>query len=133
MSEPLFDHVSLKVSDFKRSRNFYDAALKPLGVAPLWEVTAEQSGTVPHVGYGRPPRPNFWIGPGSPASGPTHVAFAARSRAEVDAFHAAAIAAGGRDNGPPGLRPHYDPNYYGAFILDPDGNNVEAVCFDPAA
>ena len=128
----MLDHVSLRVSDFKRSRAFYDAALKPIGASALMEVTAEQSGGVPYVGYGRPPRPTFWIAQASPVSGAVHVAFAVETRAEVDAFHAAAMAAGGRDNGAPGLRPHYHPNYYGAFVLDPDGVNVEAVCHAPA-
>lgn len=123
----MIDHVSLKVSDFNRSRAFYDAALKPIGASALW-VAADPA---PHAGYGRPPRPTFWIAEGEPASGSLHVAFTAERRAEVDAFHAAAIAAGGRDNGAPGLRPDYHPDYYGAFVLDPDGINVEAVCHHP--
>ena len=127
----MLDHVSLTVSDFKRSRAFYDAALKPLGASMLWEVSAQESGSAPYAGYGRPPRPTYWIAPGERVSGPVHVAFTASSRAEVDAFYAAAMAAGGRDNGPPGLRPQYDPDYYGAFVLDPDGFNVEAVCLAP--
>ena len=124
----MIDHVSLSVSDFKRSRAFYEAALAPLGVQLLWEIPSGPGGPVVAVGYGRPPRPTFWIAAGPLVSGPTHVAFSASIRAEVDAFHVAALAAGGRDNGAPGLRPQYDPNYYGAFVLDPDGNNVEAVC-----
>ena len=124
----MIDHVSLRVSDFKASRAFFDAALEPLGVTVLWEVEAGQPGEVPFVGYGRPPRPTFWIGPGERAGGPVHIAFTAFTRAEVDAFHAAALKAGGRDNGPPGVRAQYAPSYYGAFVLDPDGNNVEAVC-----
>jgi catechol 2,3-dioxygenase-like lactoylglutathione lyase family enzyme len=128
----VIDHVSLRVSDFKRSRAFYDAALAPIGAMALWEVTAEDNGGVPFVGYGRPPRPTFWPAPGEKASNPLHIAFVTSTRAEVDAFHAAAIAAGGQDNGPPGLRPQYAPTYYGAFVLDPDGVNVEAVCHAPA-
>ena len=124
----MIDHVTLTVSDFKRSRAFYDAALEPIGVSVLWEVAAEQSGAIPYVGYGRPPRPTFWIGAGPKVSGPMHIAFTAFTRGEVDAFYGAALAAGGHDNGPPGVRAHYAPNYYGAFIIDPDGNNVEAVC-----
>ena len=127
----MIDHLGLTVSDFNRSRAFYDAALKPLGMAIAMEVTAEQTGGHAHVGYGKG-RPVFWVGGGGPVSGPMHVAFTAGSRAEVDAFYAAAMAAGGRDNGPPGLRPHYHPDYYGAFVLDPDGVNVEAVCHGPA-
>ena len=79
-----------------------------------------------------PPKPDFWIGGGKPNVPPIHVAFRAASRAQVDAFYRAALAAGGRDNGAPGLRPHYHPNYYGAFVLDPDGHNIEAVCHEPA-
>jgi catechol 2,3-dioxygenase-like lactoylglutathione lyase family enzyme len=124
----MLDHVSVRVSDFKRSRAFYDAALKPLGAMVLMEVTAEQSGGVAYAGYGRPPGPVFWIAEAGPASGPVHVAFTAATRADVDAFYASAMAAGGRDNGPPGVRAHYHPDYYGAFVLDPDGLNVEAVC-----
>jgi len=129
----MIDHVSLRISEFKRSRAFYDAALKPIGASVLMEVTAEQSGTVAYAGYGRAPRPTFWIAQARPVSGPMHVAFAVDTRAEVDAFYAAAMAAGGRDNGPPGVRPHYHPNYYGAFVLDPDGVNVEAVSHAPPA
>jgi catechol 2,3-dioxygenase-like lactoylglutathione lyase family enzyme len=124
----MLDHVTLTVSDFKKSRAFYDAALAAIGVLPLWEDPAEPGGPVTAIGYGRPPRPTFWIAQGPKASGPSHVAFNTFTRAEVDAFHAEALKAGGRDNGAPGLRPQYDPNYYAAFILDPDGNNVEAVC-----
>jgi catechol 2,3-dioxygenase-like lactoylglutathione lyase family enzyme len=121
----MFDHVSLAVADVGRARAFYDAALAPLGARVVF--VHEQ-----WAGYGRD-KPQFWIGPGVPgAPRPrTHVAFAAASRAQVDAFHAAAIAAGGTDNGAPGLRPHYHPDYYGAFVLDPDGYNVEAVCHKP--
>jgi catechol 2,3-dioxygenase-like lactoylglutathione lyase family enzyme len=127
----MIDHIGLTVSDFKRSRAFYDAALKPLGMSALMQVSEEETGGSAYVGYGRE-RPVFWFGGGEPASGPLHVAFTAASRAEVDAFHAAAVAAGGRDNGAPGLWPHYHPNYYGAFVLDPGGVNVEAVCHAPA-
>jgi catechol 2,3-dioxygenase-like lactoylglutathione lyase family enzyme len=127
----MIDHLSLKVSDFKRSRAFYEAALKPLGAAALYEVPAEENDGVPYAGFGRPPQPTFWIAPGPPSSGPVHVAFHALTRRDVDAFHAAALAAGGRDNGAPGLRRHYHPDYYSAFVLDPDGNNAEAVCHSP--
>ena len=95
------------------------------------EVTPEMTGTSDsHVGFGAG-RPFFWIGTGGKVSVGTHVAFAAESRKIVDEFYAAAMAAGGRDNGKPGLRPHYHENYYGAFVLDPDGNNIEAVCHSP--
>ncbi len=128
----MIDHVTLSVSDFKRSRAFYDAALEAIGVLPLWEIPDEPDGAVITVGYGRPPRPTFWIAQGPHVSGPVHIGFNTFTRGEVDDFHAAALKAGGRDNGAPGLRPQYDPNYYGAFILDPDGNNVEAVCHSKA-
>ena len=124
----MIDHVGFSVADLAASRAFYDAALKPLGFGLQMEVTEDQTGGHgAHLGYGTPQIPFFWIGTGrAPGSG-THVAFAAQSAADVDAFHAAALAAGGRDNGKPGLRPEYHPGYYGALVLDPDGNNVEAV------
>ena len=128
----MIDHIGVAVSDFGRSRAFYAQALWPLGYAPLMEFPAAANGRGGVAGFGVAPKPDFWIAGGAPNVPPVHVAFRAASRATVDAFHAAAIAAGGRDNGPPGLRPHYHPNYYGAFVLDPDGHNIEAVCHDPA-
>jgi catechol 2,3-dioxygenase-like lactoylglutathione lyase family enzyme len=122
------DHVSVNVSSYAKSKAFYEKALAPLGIAPLMEF-----GTA--CGFGRDGKPDFWIGEGAAkfqkpehlkVITPIHVSFAARSRAEVDAFHKAALAAGGKDNGAPGLR-DYHPNYYGAFIVDPDGHNIEAV------
>jgi catechol 2,3-dioxygenase-like lactoylglutathione lyase family enzyme len=127
----MLDHIGYPVADFARSKAFYEAALKPLGLALLMEVTKEQTGGDAHAGFGRDGKAFFWIGTGAKAKGGTHVAFAASTHAEVDAFHRAALAAGGRDNGAPALRPHYHPNYYGAFVFDPDGNNVEAVCHRP--
>ena len=125
----ILDHVGLNVGDYQRSKAFYTKVLAPLGIAPLMEFGEA-------CGFGRDGKPDFWIGKG-PSSyqtpeqlrviTPTHLAFKARSRAEVEAFHAAAIEAGGKDFGAPGLRPIYHPNYYGAFALDPDGHNVEAV------
>lgn len=127
----MLDHIGFSVSNMKVSRVFYEKALKPLGVVPLMEVTPEMTGTSDsHVGFGEG-RPFFWIGTGGKVSVATHVAFATESRKIVDEFHAAAMAAGGRDNGKPGVRPHYHENYYGAFVLDPDGNNIEAVCHAP--
>jgi catechol 2,3-dioxygenase-like lactoylglutathione lyase family enzyme len=114
------DHVSLPAGDVARSRTFYTAALAPLGISVLMEGGGA-------VGFGRPGKPQFWLNPGA-KSGPVHVAFVAASRAEVRAFYQAALAAGGKDNGAPGLRPQYHANYYGAFVFDPDGNNAEAVC-----
>ena len=119
----MIDHMSLRVSDFPRSKSFFAAALAPLGYSVLMDYDAAAG-----LGAGRP---DFWIGQGA-AGGPTHVCFGAASRAQVDAFHKAALAAGGRDNGAPGLRTQYHPTYYGAFVLDPDGNNIEAVCHLPS-
>lgn len=125
----MLDHIGIAVSSIERSRAFYDRALKPIGISLLWEIgpdRTESGGTA--LGYGSGGKPYFWIGDNEQVGEGTHVAFAARTRAEVDAFYEAALAAGGRDNGAPGLRPHYHPDYYGAFVLDPDGINVEAVC-----
>ncbi|MCC6223805.1 MAG: VOC family protein [Thermoleophilia bacterium] len=120
----MIDHVGLRVSDYAASKAFFAAALAPLGYAVVMELEGA-------CGLGVDGKPDFWlIGQTSPAA-PVHVAFASGDRAGVDAFHAAALAAGGRDNGAPGLRAHYHPSYYGAFVLDPDGNNVEAVCHRP--
>jgi catechol 2,3-dioxygenase-like lactoylglutathione lyase family enzyme len=120
----MLDHVSIKVADFRRAQAFYDAALAPLSVARVMG-DGQFFG-----GYGAEGKPWFWIGQGD-QSGGTHVAFAVADRATVDAFYAAAMAAGGRDNGAPGVRAHYHPTYYGAFVLDPDGHNIEAVCHAP--
>jgi len=128
----MLDHIGFPVADLARSRAFYEAALAPLGYAVVMEVTAAETGRDAHTGFGSGGKPSFWIGTGSALKGRLHVAFVAKDRAAVDAFHRAAIAAGGTDNGAPGLRPHYHPNYYGAFVLDPDGHNVEAVCHQPA-
>ncbi|MBI1218461.1 MAG: VOC family protein [Rhodobacteraceae bacterium] len=127
----MLDHIGLTVADFVRARAFYTAALAPLSLAVMMEVTAAETGGPAYAGFGADRKPFFWIYGGPRASGPLHVAFAAASRAEVDAFYRAAMAAGATDNGAPGLRPHYHPNYYGAFVLDPDGNNIEAVCHRP--
>jgi catechol 2,3-dioxygenase-like lactoylglutathione lyase family enzyme len=128
----MFDHVGFPVRDLKKSRAFYEAALAPLGIGVKMEVTAEQTGgTYEGLGFGRTQQPQFWIGTGEGSSGSVHVAFEATDRATVDAFYKAAIAAGGTDNGAPGLRPHYHLDYYGAFVRDPDGHNIEAVCHRP--
>jgi catechol 2,3-dioxygenase-like lactoylglutathione lyase family enzyme len=120
----MLDHVGIPVSDFERSKLFYAQALSPLGYELIMEPSASAAG------FGRRGKPDFWIGQGDPGQ-PFHIAFAAEDRVTVDAFYEAAMAAGGRDNGGPGLRPHYHANYYGAFVLDPDGNNIEAVCHKP--
>ncbi|SFS03162.1 Catechol 2,3-dioxygenase [Stenotrophomonas maltophilia] len=128
----MLDHLGLTSADLARSRAFFSQALAPLEMGVVMEVTAEQTGTHDQVGFGRDGKPFFWIGNGGSVSHGVHVAFACTGRAQVDAFHAAALAAGGRDNGAPGVRPWYHPNYYAAFVLDPDGNNIEAVCQRPA-
>jgi catechol 2,3-dioxygenase-like lactoylglutathione lyase family enzyme len=123
----MLDHVGFPVSDYIRSKAFYATALAPLGYLLLMEVT--QTGNEhPAAGFGADGRPDFWIGGEGGLGRPLHIAFTAKDRASVDAFHRAALTAGGKDNGAPGLRPHYHANYYGAFVLDPDGHNVEAVC-----
>ena len=127
----MLDHIGISVSDYSKAKAFYSAALLPLGIACEMEVTPEETGGSWHGGFGRDGKAFFWIGNASGATSGIHVAFTA-TRLEVDAFYEAALAAGGRDNGPPGLRPEYHPNYYGAFVLDADGNNIEAVCHSPA-
>jgi catechol 2,3-dioxygenase-like lactoylglutathione lyase family enzyme len=128
----MLDHIGFTVANFAEAKAFYLKALAPLGLGIVMEVTKEETGKDEHAGFGRDHKPFFWIGSGDKAKGGVHVAFTAASRAQVDAFYAAAIAAGARDNGQPGLRPHYHPNYYGAFVVDKDGNNIEAVCHAPA-
>ena len=128
----MIDHTGLNVSDYERAKAFYLKALAPLDYALVMEVTQEQHGHDPAAGFGANGKPDFWIGGEGGLKGTLHVAIAADDRRTVDAFYRAALAAGGRDNGAPGLRPQYHPNYYGAFVLDPDGHNVEAVCHAPA-
>jgi catechol 2,3-dioxygenase-like lactoylglutathione lyase family enzyme len=120
----MLDHVGVPVSDFEHSKRFSGEALFPLGYELIMEPTASAAG------FGLRGKPDFWIDQGQMGQA-FHIAFAAEDRATVDAFYEAAIAAGGRDNGGPGLRPHYHASYYGAFVLDPDGNNIEAVCHKP--
>jgi catechol 2,3-dioxygenase-like lactoylglutathione lyase family enzyme len=132
----MIDHTGVIVSDIERSRAFYTQALAPIGYALLAEIPAAVTKSVDVAGFGEPPKPDFWISGASaerPVNHPpVHVAFRVTSRAQVDAFYQAALAAGGRDNGAPGPRPHYHEHYYGAFVLDPDGHNIEAVCHAPA-
>ncbi|MBA4217899.1 MAG: VOC family protein [Proteobacteria bacterium] len=128
----MIDHTGLVVSDFDQSKAFYRQALAPLGYTLLAEFPAAVTGSTDVAGFGEPPKPDFWISRGTPNQPPIHIAFRVGTRAAVDAFHRAALAAGGRDNGAPGLRAHYHPHYYGAFVLDPDGHNIEAVCHNPA-
>ena len=127
----MIDHTGITASDFARSKAFYTKALAPIGYQLLMEFSAAVTKSADVAGFGAPPEPDFWIGAGTPNKPPVHVAFRVDKRAKVDAFYEAALAAGGRDNGPPGPRPHYHANYYGAFVLDPDGHNIEAVCHAP--
>jgi catechol 2,3-dioxygenase-like lactoylglutathione lyase family enzyme len=122
----MLDHVGFGVSDYARSKAFYSQALAPLGISLLLEPIAEAAG------FGSDGKPFFWIeSRGQAVTGRLHIALAADDRAAVDAFHAAAVAAGGTDNGAPGVRAIYHPSYYGAYVLDPDGHNIEAVCHRP--
>ena len=116
----MIDHTGLTVSDFRKSKAFYLRALAPIGYELIMELPAAITGHGDVAGFGAPPKPDFWIAGGKPNVPPVHVAFRVANRALVDAFHEAGIAAGGRDNGAPGLRSHYHPNYYAAFVLDPD-------------
>jgi catechol 2,3-dioxygenase-like lactoylglutathione lyase family enzyme len=116
----MFDHIQIKVKDLQSSKRFYTAALAPLG------FTKEYDGDGV-IGFGPKGAPALWLAEGE-SRGPVHIAFTAKDRAAVRAFYAAALPAGGQDNGEPGLRPKYHANYYGGFVKDPDGNNIEAVC-----
>ena len=122
----MIDHAGFGVSDYARSKAFYERALAPLGITLVMEVMGRAAG----FGEGR--KPFFWLEDGRSVVTEVHVAFEAPDRATVDAFHAAALEAGGTDNGAPGVREIYHPTYYGAYVLDPDGNNIEAVCHKPA-
>ena len=127
----MIDHMGIAVTDIAKSRAFYEAALGPLGMSVQMEATPDQTesgGTA--LGFGVPGEKIFWIADGERVGEGTHVAFRADRREQVDAFHAAGLKAGGRDNGAPGLRAHYGPNYYAAFVYDPDGANIEAVCYE---
>ena len=123
----MFDHLGFGCSDYAARKSFFLQALAPLGVTVVMEGPPGAG-----VGIGRDGHPSLWLHPTQQPPTPLHLAFSADSRAQVDAFYTAALAAGGRDNGAPGLRPHYHPNYYGAFVIGPDGHNVEAVCHKPA-
>lgn len=128
--QDILDHIGFPVTDFARSLKFYNAVLPTLGISMLKAFNLADDGSEGYAGFGRT-RPQFWIGTGEALKGRLHVAFAAQSREQVAAFYNAALAAGGKDNGPPGLRPHYHADYYGAFVLDPDGHNIEAVTHLP--
>jgi catechol 2,3-dioxygenase-like lactoylglutathione lyase family enzyme len=122
----MIDHAGFGVSDYARSKAFYERALAPLGITLVMEVMGRAAG------FGKGQKPFFWIEDGRSVVTEVHVAFDAPDRGTVDAFHAAALEAGGTDNGAPGVREIYHPTYYGAYVLDPDGNNIEAVCHKPA-
>ena len=127
----MIDHMGIPVSNIEPSRKFYEAALGALGMSVQMEITpdgTESGGTA--LGFGLPGEKIFWIADGEKVGEGIHVAFTADRRAQVDAFHAAGLEAGGKDNGGPGLRPNYAPNYYAAFLHDPDGTNIEAVCYN---
>jgi catechol 2,3-dioxygenase-like lactoylglutathione lyase family enzyme len=127
------DHLGLSVADYEAAKKFYTAALAPLRITPLMEISAGETGAQPVVGFGADGKPFLWLSGGGPTTH-VHIAIRAENRAQIDAFYAAAIAAGGKDNGGPGVREMYHPNYYAAFILDADGHNIEAVCHaDPKA
>ncbi len=129
----MIDHIGFSVSDYARAKAFYTQALAPLGYTLIIEAGANQTESGhPAAGFGKDGKPDFWIGGEGKLEKPVHVALTADDRKTVDAFHRAALSAGGKDNGAPGLRPQYHPNYYGAFVLDPDGHNIEAVCHAPA-
>ena len=120
----MFDHIGFGVTDYEKSKSFFLQALRPLGIGVVMEG--------PHgVGIGPQGKPGLWLHPTTEKPSPVHLALTAADRAQVDAFHRAAIAAGGKDNGAPGLRPQYHADYYGAFVIGPDGHNVEAVCHRP--
>ena|SRR6187549_1419359 len=117
----MFDHIGMGVKDLEASKAFYVAALAPLGISVIKEFPGA-------IGIGRPGNAFFWLSPAEAPVTPIHLAFTADTRAQVDDFHRRALAAGAKDNGAPGLRPQYHANYYGAFVIGPDGHNVEAVC-----
>lgn len=126
----MIDHMGLTVSDFEKSKHFYAAALAPIGYRIVAEIPAETPQGAHVLGLGEPPHPDFWIVSGKPNEPRIHIGFRVDTRTKVDAFHAAAIEAGGRDNGGPGIRSRYHPNYYAAFVFDPDGHNIEVVCHE---
>jgi catechol 2,3-dioxygenase-like lactoylglutathione lyase family enzyme len=129
----MLDHITLSVDDLGRAKAFYQAALAPLGITVVGEVSAEQSGSVAFAGFGIGRKGQLWIAEKGRQTPETHICFRAKDRRDVRAFHAAGLAAGGTDNGPPGVREIYHPAYYAAFVTDPEGHNIEAVCFEPEA
>ena len=126
----MIDHTGVIVSDYEKSKIFYKSALSAISYEMLLEVPPSANGSTYVAGFGEAPKPDFYVIHGTPNNPPVHVAFRVASRVIVDAFYKAAIDAGGKDNGAPGIRAHYHPNYYGAYVLDPDGHNIEAVCHE---
>jgi catechol 2,3-dioxygenase-like lactoylglutathione lyase family enzyme len=126
----MIDHIGFPVSDYARAKAFYEKVLAPLGYVIVKEVR-QDARDCPAAGFGSGGKPDFWIGGEGKLNKPVHIAIAAKTRAAVDGFYQAAIAAGAKDNGAPGIRAHYHPNYYGAFVFDLDGHNIEAVCHLP--
>ena len=127
----MLDHAGFPVTNYARSKAFYEKTLAPLGYSLILEVRQNENDS-PAAGFGADGKPDFWIGGEGGLNRRIHIAIAAKDRASVDAFHRAALDVGGTDNGSPGVRPHYHANYYGAFVTDPDGHNIEAVCHAPA-
>jgi catechol 2,3-dioxygenase-like lactoylglutathione lyase family enzyme len=128
----MIDHTGVQVSNPEKSRLFYEKALAPLGYKLMMEIPKEYTDGLVVLGFGVPPKPDFWLSQGTPQKPHVHIAFRADNRQQVDEFYQAALANGGKDNGGPGLRPHYHKDYYGAFVWDPDGHNIEACCHEPA-
>jgi len=128
----IVDHIGFGVRDYQASKTFYSTAMGPLDITLVMEVGPDKGVNDWAAGFGRNGKPELWIGGEGLTDRAIHIAVLAESRAQVDAFHAAAMKAGATDNGKPGLRPHYHPDYYAAFVLDPDGHNIEAVCHKPA-
>ncbi|ATU92798.1 VOC family protein [Phyllobacterium zundukense] len=126
----MIDHTGVAVSNHQQSKKFYSETLAAIGYELIVEFPASVTGSEDVAGFGEGGKPDFWVVSGTPNKPPVHVAFRVTSRAAVDAFYKAALTAGGRDNGQPGLRPHYHTDYYAAFVLDPDGHNIEAVCHE---
>lgn len=127
----MIDHVGFSVSDYARAKAFYLKALAPLDYTLIMEVEQETEKGFPAAGFGTEGKPDFWIGGEGGLNKAVHIAILAKDRASVDSFYKAAIAGGGKDNGAPGIRAHYHKHYYAAFVLDPDGHNIEAVCHKP--
>ncbi|NHZ60952.1 VOC family protein [Massilia sp. CCM 8694] len=122
----MIDHLGFSVSNYDESKTFFSKALAPLGISLVMEFKG-------WAGLGKHGKAEIWFGQSGPAPGPMHIAFAAESREQVRQFYAAALEAGAKDNGAPGIRAHYHPDYYGAFVIGPDGHNIEAVCHTPDA